>query len=75
MPDEAALAVIRQIWGDRPESPAPADNISPTERFLQYKRLNTHGWARLIARKGLQGVREYRDAMRELGKGLGLEDS
>ena len=74
MPDRAAQAVVKRFWGDYEPQQAQASQMAPIERFMQYKRINPQGWQRIIARHGPDGAQQYRDAMRDLGRGLGLED-
>ena len=74
MPDRAAQAVVKRFWGDYQPVDTTATSMMPIERFMQYKRLNDRGWQRIIERHGPDGAQQYREAMRELGRGLGLED-
>lgn len=74
MPDPTFQAIIRRFWGDRdPMEARDAMPMEPIERYMQFRRLNDRGWGRIIRMHGPDGAQQYRDAMRELGKTLGLE--
>ena len=75
MPDRAAQAVVKRFWGETDKFAAPSGfEPAPIERYMQFRRLNNQGWKRIIGMHGVEGAQQYRDAMRDLGKNLGLEE-
>ena len=70
MPDAMAERVLDKVFGAVPEK--KGRTLSDEEQVVNYLRLNTSGWQKVVQKLGPAGARTYYNDMETKRKKVGL---